>query len=294
MNKMKYIFLMITMMFAVSAHAHYFWVNSFESNAHKSHHAMVSLGWGHDLPMSDMLNSVNGRIAVESFELIDPSMKRSQLSKPSPAMVEPSKSTVGTTVYGVDLGVNKIALAKDAPKGVYQVSAVSKPTYYVQYIDKKGNVRLKMKPMDQVKGIAKVLMAIKYQAFAKSYIAKGEWGKPKSLGHGLEIIPRTDLSDVRVGDLIEVDVKFYGKPLSNSPKSREFITAVSNSFGQSDGFTLCSKLKKGKAQFRVQSSGQWIINVMHADKVTEDGDLKDMVGKATQVIHAATLTFNVK
>jgi uncharacterized GH25 family protein len=74
----------------------------------------------------------------------------------------------------------------------------------------------------------------------------------------------------------------------------EYITAQSSSFGQSDGFSLLSYLMKGKAQFRVQSSGQWMITVNHKDDVTADGSLKDLYGKVDQVYHGASLTFNVK
>jgi len=294
MNKLKSLLLAVLLMITSSAHAHYFWVNSFESNAHNAHDSMVSLGWGHSLPISDMLNSVNGRIGVESFELVSPSMKRTPLSKPVFKLAEPDKVTNDADIFSADIGINKIALKKSSEKGVYQVSAASNPTYYVQYIDTKGNTRLKMKPLDQLKNVSKVLIAIKYQAFAKSYIINGEWEKPQTLGHGLEIIPRTDMTNVKVGDMVEVDVLFYDKPLSYTPKSREYITAIGSSFGQTEGFALFSKLKKGKAQFRVQTSGQWMINVMHIGKVTKDGPLKDMYGKVNQVVHAATITFNVK
>jgi uncharacterized GH25 family protein len=133
-------------------------------------------------------------------------------------------------------------------------------------------------------------MAVKYQAFAKSCLTVGAWSAPKPLGHGLEIIPRTDLSNLHAGDLVEVDVLFEGKP----PKGMQHITAHSGSFGQSDGFSLFSKVKNGKAQFRVQSAGQWMISTAHKDDVTQDGPLKDLYGKAKMVSQAASLTFNVQ
>ena len=110
----------------------------------------------------------------------------------------------------------------------------------------------------------------------------------------MEIIPRTDLSKVKVGDLVEVDVLFYGKPVTSNAKSVNYITAHSSGFGQGDKFSLFSYLMNGKAQFRVQSSGQWMISVNTKDDVTEDGPLKDLHGKADQVYHGASLTFNVK
>ena len=280
--------------FSSSAQAHSVWINSFESHAHKPPHTMVSLGWGHALPMDDILTSPNGRIAIERFELLDPALKKTDLIKPEFKLSKPDLSTDNFDLFAADLAAQKVALKKDSAQGVYQFSAVSKPTFYTQYIDKKGKTRLQLKPKNEVKDIKKVLMAVKYQAFAKSYLTVGKWTNPKPLGHGLEIIPRTDLSNLHVGDLVEVDVLFYGRPLSATAKSIEYITAHSSSFGQSDGFQLLSYIMEGKAQFRVQSAGQWMIGVNHKDDVTEDGPLKELYGKADQVYHGASLTFNVK
>ena len=280
--------------FSSSAQAHSVWINSFESYAHKPPHTMVSLGWGHALPMDDILTSPNGRIAIERFELLDPVLKKTDLIKPEFKLSKPDLSTDNFDLFAADLAAQKVAFKKDSAQGVYQFSAVSKPTFYTQYIDKKGKTRLQLKPKNEVKDIKKVLMAVKYQAFAKSYLTVGKWTNPKPLGHGLEIIPRTDLSNLHVGDLVEVDVLFYGRPLSATAKSIEYITAHSSSFGQSDGFQLLSYIMEGKAQFRVQSAGQWMIGVNHKDDVTEDGPLKDLYGKADQVYHGASLTFNVK
>ena len=289
------VFLIVVLFSMVSlAQAHSVWINSFESYAHQPPHTMVSLGWGHALPMDDTLTSPNGRVAIERFELLDPDLKKTDLLKPEFKLSKPDLSTDNFDLFAADLAVQKVALKKDSAKGVYQFSAVSKPTFYTQYIDKKGKTRLKLKPKNEVKDIKKVLMAVKYQAFAKSYLTLGKWTSPKALGHGLEIIPRTDLSNLHVGDLVEVDVFFYDKPLSATAKSMEYITAQSSSFGQSDGFSLFSYIMKGKAQFRVQSSGQWMITVNHKDDVTADGSLKDLYGKADQVYHGASLTFNVK
>ena len=286
---MKKIIILLTLIFSASlANAHSLWINSFESQGHGGHNAMVCLGWGHALPMDDILNSTNGRIAVERFELLDPSLKKTDLLKPVFKLAEPELSNGNFDLFAADLATQKIAFKKSSAPGVYQLGAVSRATFYTQYVDKKGNKRLKLKAKDEIKDIQTVLMAVKYQAFAKSYLTVGAWSAPKPLGHGLEIIPRTDLSTLHAGDLVEVNILFHGKPLNST------ITAHSSSFGQSDGFSLFSKVKKGKAQFRVQSAGQWMISVGHEDDVTSDGPLKDLYGKANVVSHAASLTFNVQ
>jgi uncharacterized GH25 family protein len=294
MKRLLFVMLCALLGTAAVANAHSVWINNFHCDAHKPGHAMVSVGWGHAMPMDDIPNSPNGKIILDRFELIDPAGKSHALKTPS---VEPSKASLTTADFDVfpgDLAVQKVALKKETKRGVYLFSAVSKPTFYTQYLDKKGRQRLKLKPRNEIKDIDKVLMAVKFQAFAKSYMTVGEWAQPKPVGHGLEIVPLTDLSNVRVGDLVQVEVLFYGKPLSATAKSIDYITASSPGFGQSEGYSMCSYIMNGKAQFRVKNAGQWMIAVNHKDDVTKDGPLKDLYGKAEQVYHAASLTFVAK
>ncbi|WP_024335986.1 DUF4198 domain-containing protein [Desulfotignum balticum] len=279
---------------ATSAQAHSLWINVFESHAHQPPHALVSLGWGHVLPMDDILNSPGGRIGLEQFELIDPALAKTGLIRPEPDSGEPVQTSGGFDLFAGDMALQKVALKKGAANGVYQFSAASVPSFFTQYIDQAGKPRMQMKPRNEISGIKEVLVSVKYQAFAKSFLTVGGWQDPEPLGHDLEIIPRTDLSSLRAGDLVEVTVLFHGKPLTATAKSIEYITAHSSSFGQSEGFSLFSYIIDGNAQFRVQSSGQWMISVSHKDDVTPDGPLKDLIGKADQVYQGASLTFTVK
>jgi uncharacterized GH25 family protein len=137
-------------------------------------------------------------------------------------------------------------------------------------------------------------MAAMFQIFAKSYITLGKWSSPKPLGHTLEIVPLTDMSNLRVGDLVEVEVRFLGKPLNTTFQTPVYIVASGANFGQEEMYSLHSYLVQDKARFRVQSKGQWIINIVHQQAVTNNGPLKDIHGKADQVYYGASLTFNVR
>ena len=285
----------VTIVSVSSLYAHTLWVNSFESFAHKPGHITVGLGWGHALPIDDTLNSANGRVVVERYTITDPNGETLNLRVPANEVAEVVEETKSFDLYNSDIGLRKIALKKESPKGVYKIEAKSKPTFYTSYLDKKDRQRLKLKPKDQIKGVKKVLMSVKYEAFANSYVTLGDkWEEPKATSYGLEIIPKTDLSDVRVGDLVEFEVLFYGKPLNASPQVDAYITADSVSFGQAHHFSLFSKIKNGKAQFIVQSAGQWKVQCKHREKVTKGGAVKELYGKANYLINASTLTFNVK
>jgi len=292
--KKMFALLLLAIGLAGSAQAHSLWINVFESHAHQPPHALVSLGWGHVLPMDDILSSPSGNIALERFELFDPALVRTNLLKPAQGSGEPLVTAANFDLFAGDMALQKIALKKDAAVGVYQIGVTSVPSFFTQYIDKAGRARMQMKPRNEIADIKDVLMSVKFQAFAKSFLTLGSWNNPQPLGHDLEIIPLTDLSNLRVGDLVEVRVVFHGQPLTATAKSIEYITAHSAGFGQSDGFSLFSYIVDGKAQFRVQSAGQWMISVNHKDDVTPQGPLKDLVGKADQVYHAASLTFTVK
>lgn len=292
--KKIFCFLLLAVGIASSAQAHSLWVNVFESHAHQPPHAMVSLGWGHVLPMDDILNSPSGRIALDRFELLDPALNKTGLVKPEGGSGAPVQTSDSFDLFAGDMALQKVALKQEAAKGVYQFSAASVPSFFTRYIDPAGRTRLQMKPRNEISDIKEVLMSVKYQAFAKSFLTVGGWQDPKPLGHDLEIIPLTDLSSLRAGDMVEVKVLFYDKPLTATARSIEYITAHGTGFGQGEGFALFSYIIDGKAQFRVQSSGQWMISVSHKDDVTPDGPLKDLLGKADQVYHGASLTFTVK
>ena len=275
---------------ATTVYAHSFWVNTFESFAHQPGHITVGLGWGHSLPIDDILNSPKAKITVESFTITDPGGEIVPLKIPSAEAATPDRQTPNFDVFIADIGLQKIALKKETMPGVYKIEAKSKPAFYTRFIDTKDRTRLKMKPKDHVKDIKKVLMSVKYQANAVSYVALEKWESPKLTNQGLEIIPMTDLSRVKTGDLVKFEVMFMGTP----PKGDTYITASTPAFDKGKHFSLFSKIKDGKAQFIVQCPGVWMVNCSHEGKVEKEGPLKDLYGKANSSITGSTLTFNVK
>lgn len=279
---------------ATSLNAHYFWVNSFESFTHKPGHTTVSLGWGHSMPIDDVLNSVNGKLTIADFFIISPDGEKIKLTIPSSEAQKASLKVKDFDVYNANLGLQKIALKKESTKGVYTISAKNKPTFFTQYVDSKDRQRLKLTTIDKIKDLKKVILSGQYESLAKSYLTLGKWNEPKPTNKGLEIIPKTDLSNIKVGDLVEFEVLFYGKPLHTSANNIVFIEAKSNSFGQNDGYSLMSYIGYGKAQIRVPSSGQWLISCIYKSNVTKDNELKQLYGKVNTAFNANTLTFNVK
>lgn len=74
------------------------------------------------------LNSPNGRFALERFELLDPELRKSALIKPADALCKAELTTSDLDLFAGDMAPQKAALKNDSTKGVYQLSAVSRPT----------------------------------------------------------------------------------------------------------------------------------------------------------------------
>ena len=293
-TSLSVIVVLASIIFSTQAMAHTLWINLYESFAHPPGHAIVSLGWGHAVPMDDLLVSEAGSIPLATFDLIDPELHRTALPMPETKMEDVIKTSSGMTAQCGDLGIRKLGLTDKTKPGTYQVVVTSKDNFFTKYIDKKGKQKLAIKPLDEVKGAHKVLFSVKYKSFAKAFMAVKKWTNPEPLGHDLELMPMTDLSNVHVGDLVPFEISFMGKPLSSGADSIQYLTATSNSFGGPDNFFLAAYIMNGKAQFRMPAAGQWVANVYVKQDVTPESDLKELVGKCTTVYYAGTISFNVK
>ena len=279
--------------FSSQALAHMLWVNLYESFAFPPGHVTVSLGYGHTVPMDDLLVTQGAKLWLASYELIDPDGKRIQLPKPNMEINETIKTNLGITVRCGDLGVRKISLSDRTKPGTYQVVAMSKDGFFTLYQDKKGKRKWVTKPINQVKDAKKIIHSVNYKAFAKAFFSMKKWTKPKPAGFELEIIPITDLSSVHVGDIVQFQINLMGRPFSSRPDKLEYITATSNSFGGPDSFFLSAIIYRGKAQFRMPAAGQWVVSVGIMEEVTED-HFKEFLGKCTKVGYVSTISFNVK
>lgn len=276
------------------ASAHMFWVNVTESLNHPPGHVLSSLGFGHVLPVDDFLVNEYGVIKVGKYQVVDPNMKAADLGLPDTTKFPTDKTSLDLNVTRGTLAARKIALKPETRKGTYLVTAESVPMFFTGYVNTKGKNSIAPKPMDAIKDLGKVQSSFKYQSFAKSYFTVGEWTKPKPMGHDLEIIPLTDMSNIRVGDLVQFDLKFHGKPVNTDDNNIRTLTCSSNAFGGPDKFSLSSMVMNGKAQFRMPAAGQWVANIYYPEKVADNPTLKDLKGKCTLVYTAATITFNVK
>ena len=279
---------------AGSASAHMFWITLSESFTHKPGHVSALLGFGHVLPVDDLLSGEFGSIQLTSYDLIGPDGSRFDLGLPDFKSTEAEKPPTGMLVNSGNLGFRKISCTEKNASGTYQVTASTDPVFFTVYLDKKGKQRMAPKPLDAINDLSRPLASFRCQTFAKSYFAIKEWTAPKPLGYDLEIMPLDDLSDVHAGDLVRFKVTFKGQPLNSTESGFQRMTCHSKSFGDPDGFHLDSYLFDGIARFRMPAAGQWLSNVYVHQKVAENPHLKKLTGKCLDVWAIGSVTFEVK
>ena len=275
-------------------YAHSLWVNINESFAHPPGHVITSLGWGHAMPLDDFLVSEAGAIAIEKYSLVGPDNSITPIPLPVIKQEKATASKTGMSIVPGDLGLRKISLTDKTMPGTYQVTAESKATYFTGYVDANGKHKMTTKPMDEIKGAKSFDFSTRYKAVGKSYFGIEKWTQPKLMGYELEILPNTDMSDVKAGDLVKFTVTLNGKPLTCDMKGMNYLHMTSNTFGGPDQYMLTAYIMDGKAQIRVPTPGAWRASVTVKKVVTKDNDLKALVKKCQSIYYGTSVSFTAR
>ena len=101
--------------------------------------------------------------------------------------------------------------------GTYVLVAETTPGYFAMYIDKKGRKRHSLKPMSTFSGRAtKILSSMRSSQWAKTYVFCGKPSVPfpARVGLPLELVPATDLSQLKQGDNLSLQIYRDGTPFS--------------------------------------------------------------------------------
>lgn len=294
-----FISLIIFIGFSTTLTAHNFFINLSESMAHKPGSVATSIGWGHAMPMDDFFMGNS----LQSYLVYDPSMKKMDLNfdpKANEGMEElyykkePSKEFPSATIFEGDSFTRKIKFNNNSEQGTYQVVASTKKIHFSMWKDEKGRVKWGRVYLDEIKNAKEIMYSSNFQSFAKAYISFGKWSEPAVIGHDLELIPITDLSNVKVGDVVEFKVLFLKEPLSETQNMDPWeIKAYNQFFGADGSYFVGSFIMNGKAKFKVNSQGYWLATITMQKPVNENFG-KELVGKVKTIGYNASVTFFVK
>jgi hypothetical protein len=240
-----------------AAYAHSPWINLVPEPVEG--HVITSLAYGDFMPGSELLTNDWGNVTVDRYELVAPDGARTSLGlpvlKPSPKKGAGNGVTVQPET---DIGIRKVVFGPESSKGTYQLFAQSSVYQYIVYRDRKGEKRYSDQPYSTLEDVAKVESVSRDVYFMKAVHASGAWSEPAALGAILEIVPLTDLSSAKPGDLVRFKVLRDGAAWTTGGDSA-LLTAFSPAYG--DRWGIQSSLKYGEAEFRLPVGGAWRVAI---------------------------------
>ena len=181
--------------------AHQFWVNTNVSQIPPAH-AMISLGYGHKMPMDEYLSTSQGVIELREYNLYDPDHNVLHLEYENSDIVDTAKlpALSGAKVRTGDIFDRGIMFSPDMKSGTWQVAADQEWSFTTLYKDKNGKSVYTRKGLDEIKDAQFIAFSVARKMSAKSFFTVGgKWTEPKPVGHLIEIIPTSDLSTTQIG-----------------------------------------------------------------------------------------------
>lgn len=242
---------------AAPALAHNMWLVPADQNPQVGQELEVRIGFGHTYPAN--------RVDQE----VRPGMIKEVLA------VGPDGKEIQLTQKGDDL----YTLGVTAP-GAYLISAVMKPGYFSQ-----GKGGFKRGNKQQLEGVEKCMF---FQMIANAPVFAGEAAAaqdaPKS--QSLQLLPLADITNLKAGDKLPVQIVFDGKPLADTkitatyagfepPKGPEFKPDPSLSPKEQARQKMMHRSKphypvntvtdaQGKADITFPAKGWWLILLGHS------------------------------
>jgi uncharacterized GH25 family protein len=244
--------------------AHTFWLNATEYfpeiySPEYGAKTNVYFGWGHGYPVDGFISADK----LSEFNLITPNGESKSI-----------KPGVGGFL------ATEVSFSE---KGSYIVTAALKQGFYTMYMED-GRIHHKSAPKT---GLSGVILSLHFEQYAKSLINVGGADSSflKPVGHTLEIIPLTNPADLKVGDYLQVQVLFKGRPARFCP-----LYGTYAGFSTGDDFAYVTSADgEGKAKIRILHHGAWLLKAKKKNPAPDE--LKD---KCNEMSYTATLTFEVK
>lgn len=188
-----------------------------------------------------------------------------------------------------DRSLHSYLISYDNP-GTYTLAAETRPGYFAMYIDKKGRKRHSLKPLSTFADKAQeVLTSMRSSQWAKTYVNCASSSKPfpSRIGLPFELVPAGDLSQLKQGEQLELQVYNEGTPYTEEG----FWDATYSGFSTEaeDLYIQKTACANGKFAVPIDSAGRWFIRFYSKTPAPEEKKSEYLIEKRT-----ATLVFEVR
>jgi uncharacterized GH25 family protein len=174
--------------------------------------------------------------------------------------------------------------------GTYALVAETNPGHFAMYTDKRGRQRHSLKPMSAFAGeAAEILSSMRSSQWAKTYVfcETPSDSFPARVGLPLELVPATDLSRLKEGDSLSIQVFNDGAPYTGEG----FWDATYNGYSTEaeDMYIPRTACAGGRFVMPVDVSGRWFVRFFTKTPAPEDKRSEYRTEKRT-----TTLVFEVR
>jgi uncharacterized GH25 family protein len=174
--------------------------------------------------------------------------------------------------------------------GTYVLVAETTPGYFSMYYDKKGRKRHSLKPMQNFASKAKeIITSLRSSQWTKTYVFSGQPSEsfPAQVGLPLELAPLTDVSKLKPGDALQLQVYQSGKPYEGT--GYWDATYAGFSTEAEDMYIPRTSCDNGRFTVPVDSGGKWFVRFFSKVPAPEDKKAEYLTEKRT-----ATIVFEVR
>lgn len=274
--KKKMNFIKIIMSFAMilmfmgglplSGSAHSVFIQSSRYFVNKGKASPLFFCFGHHIPVDDGVRASK----LKYIKIIDPEKNVSQ--------VQMRHETC----------LHSYMVYYDKP-GTYVLSAQTNPGYYTVYIDKNGHEQHVLKSKDTIIGRAKkIKLSLFSRQYTKTYVVckKSSPEFPGRIGQLLELVPTKDISKLKPGENLELNIYYKGEEFSGEGVWDATYNGYSTR--SEDYFYPRTTIKGAKIIIPIKRSGRWFVR--YSFKLdAKDKDAK----KCNQQKFTATLVFQI-
>lgn len=174
--------------------------------------------------------------------------------------------------------------------GTYVLIAETNPGLFAMYTDKKGRSRHSLKPKHTwVENADTIKSSMRSSQWSKTYVTceKGSEKFPANVGLLFELVPTRDISELKEGGQLELEVYLNGAPYTG--EGTWDATYGGFSTEAEDMFIPRIKLRGGKFTVPLEHGGRWFVRYF----TKTDADPKNRSEYLTEK-RTATLTFIVR
>ncbi|HAS87706.1 MAG TPA: DUF4198 domain-containing protein [Desulfovibrio sp.] len=236
-KKMLSLMLILSVLVPAAASAHSLFIQAGRYHVSEGKRSPLFFCYGHHIPVDDA-------VRMKKLNNI--------------TIVKPDSSSYKIKLRD-EKSLHSYVINYDMP-GTYVLTAATNPGHFTTWLDKKGRKRHSIKPMSSVADRAsEIVGSLRSSQWTKTYVVCETPSAvfPAIVGQPVELVPAQDVSLLKKGDVLEMQVYMDGKPYAGD--GYWDATYMGFSTQAEDMYIQKQEIKDGKIKLPIDVTGRWFV-----------------------------------